>query len=178
MSFVVLTCFERELILLLAIIVIESSHTNAFPSGGILLEWVSVSTIFIARVGSRLLVIGPLSWVGLVLLIAAHARETQYSWEDWRCWVRCKTKWATSEKMLPMQHKSALNVFTADLENMIHIHGRIERCKKRAMLWDDFHPLYQRTDYSKCSTVPFYLIEDKSKELTCSGHQGGPRDPC
>lgn len=66
------TCFEGELVLLLAFIVIESTYTNPFPSAGIIFEWIPVPAIFIAGVRSGLLVIGPLSRVGLILIIAAH----------------------------------------------------------------------------------------------------------
>lgn len=72
-SALLVTCFEGEFVLFLAIIVIEGPHTDPSPSAGVILEGVAIPTVFIAGVGSRLLVVGPLSRVRLVLVIAAHA---------------------------------------------------------------------------------------------------------
>lgn len=66
------TCFKGELILLLAFVVIESTHAYPSPSAGIIFKWIAVPTVLIARVCSGLLIIRPLSRVSLVLLITAH----------------------------------------------------------------------------------------------------------
>lgn len=75
----IITCFEWQLILLLAVVIIESADTDSFAGAGIILKWIPVSTVFIARVGGGLLVIGPLGRVGLVFIIAAHTdgRKTE-----------------------------------------------------------------------------------------------------
>lgn len=94
------TCFEGELILLLAIVVVKSSHADTFPSAGILLEWIPIPAVFVARVPGGLLIVGPLSRVGLVLLIAAHTGEER----RYRLWFK-------NNESIPinMSHKIPLN---------------------------------------------------------------------
>lgn len=71
--FLWLTCFKGELILFLAVIIIEGPDADPSPSAGIILERIPIPTILISRVRSGLLIIGPLGRVSLVFLIAAHA---------------------------------------------------------------------------------------------------------
>lgn len=71
------TCFEGELVLLLAFVVVQSTDTDCFPGAGILFKRIPVPAVFVARVRGGLLVIGPLGRVRLVLFIAAHAKRIE-----------------------------------------------------------------------------------------------------
>ena len=68
-----ITCFEGELILFLALVVIESAYADPLPSAGIIFKRIPVPAIFVAGVGGGLLVVGPFGRVSLILIIAAHA---------------------------------------------------------------------------------------------------------
>lgn len=85
-----ITCFEGQLILLLAFVVVEGADADAaatagataganaaanatFPGAGIVFKRVPVAAVLVAGVRRGLLVVGPLGRVRLVLLVAAHA---------------------------------------------------------------------------------------------------------
>lgn len=70
------TCFEGELVLLLAIVVIERTHADPFTGAGVVFERVAIAAVLVAGVGGRLLIVGPLGGVSLVFVVAAHAGGT------------------------------------------------------------------------------------------------------
>lgn len=76
------TCFEGELVLFLAVVVVERTHADPFAGAGVIFKRVAVAAVaavgavaavLVAGVGGGLLVVGPLGGVGLVFVVAAHA---------------------------------------------------------------------------------------------------------
>lgn len=68
----VITCFEGELVLFLAVVIIESADADPFPGAGVVFERIPVATVFVSGERSGLLVVGPLGRVSLIFIIAAH----------------------------------------------------------------------------------------------------------
>lgn len=70
-----LTSFEAELILLLALIVIECTYSHFHCRRGIFIKWIGVSICISGREGIVGLLIRPICRVALVFLIAANAEN-------------------------------------------------------------------------------------------------------